>query len=358
MPSHEQPRHWGFGASLRLAAPVVLAATLVVSTGCDMIAQFTKPGPEVVEGAHSALRSGDLPAAADEFARLAADHPEVVEVAVGHAYMQLLAGDTRGADATLAAVEPTAGDDLGKIKLRRALVALNGGDLDGVKSHGKASGLPEGKLLAAEVHLVDLESDEAMQILREVSGAGGPVGDAAGRYLSMLDSGDQIQAGLAEATALWALGERESSCEAAEELVKALGDDGDKNAQLLLWAGRAVTSGLPGVATSLLDDIDFPPEGQAWRVQATRAMVSVAEGDVEEGARILSALEEAGAPADGLADAMATACGLTDDRSAAKELAGRVESAAAARCLLHAGAGRAAMDQAPPGALKTFLENR
>ena len=87
-------------------------------------------------------------------------------------------------------------------------------------------------------------------------------------------------------------------------------------------------------------------------------MVAVAEGDVEEGGRIFSALQEAGAPADGLADAMATACALTDDRAAAKQLAGQVESAAAARCLLHAGAGRAAMDQAPSGAMKTFLENR
>ncbi len=346
-------------AALRLAAPLVLVTSLGVGTGCDMIAQFTTPGPEVVEGAHEALRSGDLPAAADQFAGLAADHPDVLHVAVGQAYMQLLAGDTRGADATLAAAEATAGDEIGSVKMRRALVALSAGDLDGVKMHGKASGLPEGKLLAAEVHLVDLESDDAMQILREVAGSGGAVGDTAGQYLEMLDSGDQIQAGLAEATALWALGERESACEAAEELVKALGDDaGDKNAQLLLWAGRAVTSKLPGVASSLLDDIDFPPEGQAWRVQATRAMVAVAEGNAEEGARILSALGEAGAPADGLADAMATACALTDDRAAAKQLAGSVESAAAARCLLQAGAGRAAMDQAPPGALKTFLENR
>ena len=358
MPSHELLPLPSIGRCLRLTAPALLVASLVVSTGCDMIAQFTTPGPEVVEGAHNALRSGDLPAAADEFARLSADHPDVPHVAVGQAYMQLLAGDHRAADATLAAAEPNAGEQVGEIKLRRALVALAAGDLDGVKSHGKASGLPEGKLLAAEVHLVDLESDEAMQILREVAGSGGSVGDTAGRYLEMLDSGDQIQAGLAEATALWALGERESSCEAAEELVKALGDDDQKNAQLLLWAGRAVTSGLPGVAASLLDDIDFPPDGQAWRVQATRAMVAVAEGDVQEGARILAALEEAGAPADGLADAMATACALTEDRAAAKELAGRVESAAAARCLLHAGAPRAAASQAPPGALKTFLENR
>jgi hypothetical protein len=338
---------------------MVLAAALAVGTGCDMIAEFTKPGPEVVEGAHAALKSGDLPAASEEFGRLAADHPDVLAVAVGQAYMELLGGDPKAADATLAAVEATAGDELGKVKLRRALVALASGDLDGVKAHGKSSGLPEGKLLAAEVHLVDLESDEAMQILREVSSASGAVGATAGNYLAMLDSGDQIQAGLAEATALWALGERESACEAAEELVKALDDDaGDKNAQLLLWAGRSVTAQLPGVATSLLDDIDFPPEGQAWRVQATRAMVAVAEGDVEEGGRIFSALQEAGAPADGLADAMATACALTDDRAAAKQLAGQVESAAAARCLLHAGAGRAAMDQAPSGAMKTFLENR
>jgi hypothetical protein len=273
--------------------------------------------------------------------------------------MQVLAGDFSGADATLAAAEEGAGELLPELKLRRALASLAAGELDSVKIHGEASGLPEGRLLAAEVHMVDLEGDEAAAILREIRDAGGVVGQTAGTYLAMIESGDPIQSGLVEATALWAVGERSSACELAEELVKTLPDDDDtKSAQLLLWAGRSVTSGQAGIAASLLDEIDFPPEGQNWRVPATRAMISAAEGDVESAARKFKQLEDGGAPADGLWDALATACALTESREDAKRLAEGVESSAAARCLHAAGAGKAARSQSRPGLLKTFLENK
>ncbi len=353
-------RRSGLRALFHFGAPSLVALVIAGNTGCDMIEQFMAPGPEIVEAANDALRDGDLPAASAEFEKLAADHPNAPHVAIGHAFSLLMAGNTKGADQTLAAVEESAGEQIGEIKLRRALVALAAGDLDSVKIHGKASGRPEGMLLAAEVHLVDLESDEAMQILRDIESSGGAVGETAARYLEMLDSDDQIQAGLAEATALWALGEREAAASASEELVRELETD-DRDEQLLLWAGRAVTSGQPEVAASLLEDMESPVDGQVWRGNAIRAMIHVAQGETEMGIKIFNQLAQADAadvPPDGLADAMATACALTDDRAAAKELAGQVESAAAARCLLQAGAGKAAQAQAPPGALKNFLENR
>ncbi len=348
------------GAPSRIGRLVLCAVALAGSTGCELIEQFLgPPGPEVVEEAQEVLEGGDLPAAASAYADLAEEHEGSIHVAVGHAYTQLLAGDYDGADATLAAVEEAAGDGVGEIKLRRALVALRASDLDNVKEHGAASGLPEGKLLAAEVHLVDLDSDQATSILREVASAGGAVGVTASAYLEMLDSGDQYRVGLAEANALWALGERSAACEAAEELVPSLPDDEEigKPSHLLLWASRAVTSGHPTLAANLLDEIDFPPEGQAWRVQATRALVSVAQGDVDEGARVLDALAEGGAPADGVADARATACSLAPDVDTAKRLVGDLESAAVARCLMKAGAGQAS-ERAPDGPLKSLLENR
>ena len=68
------------------------------------------------------------------------------------------------------------------------------------------------------------------------------MGQTAQTYLDMLNTDDIIQAGLAEATALWALGERKQACESAEELVLALPeDDTNKPTQILLWAGRAAT---------------------------------------------------------------------------------------------------------------------
>ncbi len=346
------------GSVARGAGIVSLVALAASMSACDFL-PFGAPGPEVVESANDALKAGDLPGAGTQYASLASEHADSVHVAIGQAYMQMIQGDTDAADATLAAVEEAAGEQVSEIKLRRAIVAMRAKDLDAVKLHGAGSGLPEGQLLAAEVHLVDLEADEAAQILRDISSAGGAVGQTATTYLEMLDSEDQIQAGLAEATALWALGERESACEAAEELVKALPeDDGTKPTQVLVWSSRAVTSGQAGVAASLLDDLDFPPEGQAWRVQATRAIIAVAEGDADEGIRILNALAEGGAPADGLADARATACALATDKAKARELVAGLESAAVARCLMQVGADRVAPTQAPEGALKSFLENK
>ena len=233
----------------------------------------SKQASHAVEEANQALKDGDWTGAAEQYATLSADHADSVHVAIGQAYIQLLSGDTSAADATLAAVEEIAGEQVGEIKLRRALVALEADDFDAVKLHGAASGLPEGRLLAAEVHLVDLDSDDAASVLRDLVGAGGAVGQTASTYLEMLD--DQILGGLAETTALWALGDRNGAVESAEELVKALPDDNDSKAeQTLLWAGRAATSGQPSVANSLLDDLSFPPSGQAWRVQATRAIIA------------------------------------------------------------------------------------
>jgi hypothetical protein len=63
-------------------------------------------------------------------------------------------------------------------------------------------------------------------------------------------------------------------------------------------------------------------------------------------------------PRDGLEDALATACALAKDPEVASRLVAGVESAAAARCLLQAGASGAAGAQAPPGSLKQFLESR
>lgn len=343
-----------------------LAVGLSTLSACDMIQELIGGGgAEVAAEAQAKLEEGDLPGAAADYGALAEEHADNVHVAIGQAYMLLLQGKADEADQVLAAAQEAAGEQAGEIRLRRALVALQASppDLDAVKTHGTESGLPEGKLLAAEVHLVDLEPDEATALLREVVAGGGVVGETATQYLSMLDSDDQYQAGLAEMTALWALGDREAACKGAEELVKQLRTEDDaKNSALLLWAGRAVSSGLPGVAQSLLDDIDFPPEGQNWRYQATLAMVHIAGGDVEQGANVFRALqaqtEDGSVPLDGLNDALATACGLVEDKDVAKKLVEGVESAAAARCLLEAGAVRKAVGQAPDGPLKTFLENQ
>ncbi|MBX2799177.1 MAG: hypothetical protein KTR31_16000 [Myxococcales bacterium] len=314
----------------------------------------------VIAEGRGMLEAGDLPAAQAEFAQVYAENPTSVSAATAFAYSQVLAGDLKGADRTLASIEPSASDRLGEVRLRRALVALRARDLDAVRKHGSSSELPEGMLLAAEVHLIDLESEAAAEMLRRVQASGGPAGATAQQYLNMINSGDPNLASLADTTALWALGERRAACEAAEELVRELSVDAGRDEQLLLWAGRAATSGLPTVARSLLDAISFPPEGQSWRVKATYAMVDLLDGRTDRAMSTFEALQkgaEAGdVPREGLSDALATACGLIKDPELASRLVQRVESAAAARCLMLAGDVETARAHAPSGPLSNFLE--
>ncbi len=326
-------------------------------------------GPIDVSEADDRFVANDLPGASAVLSTLQGEHPDSPEVMLRVALDQVLAGEWDAADATLADLEAKTGDESGEIRFRRAMVAVQAGDndrLDDIKTHGLASGLPKGKLFAAEVHLVDAEADDALELLKEVRGEPGAVGQTAEAYLALLESGSVYKSGLAEAGALWSVGLRDVAVPTAEEMLKQL-DDAEpmKAEQMLVWAGRAVTSGNPGAAATLLAEIAVigAPENQNWRVQATRAMVFVADGQTAEAVAILDSLQEAAAdgfvPYEGLMDARATAAALSTTPADARLLAGDVESVEAARGLFRAGATRVARDAAPSSsAFATFLENR
>lgn len=337
---------------------VVTGVVVGLLLGCSGGLEGLVGGEDPVAKAEKLLRDGNLPEAAQEYDRLVREKPDSVEAAVGKAYVQLMQGDTAGADATLAALESKAADKAGEIRLRRALVALQAKDLDKVKELGVASGLPEGELMAAEVQLIELDSEQALETFNKLKDRGDAVGETAKTYAELVASGDQHKATLAEANALWALGDRANAVTSVEDSLKGLSeDDSSKPRQILLWAGRAATSGHPDVTRRLLEDT-FPPEGQQWRYQATKAIGLVAEGNVDDARVIFKGLKESSdTPQDGLADAMATACALTNPDTA-KELVEGMESAAAARCLLQAGAAEAAKNHVAAGPLKSFLEGQ
>lgn len=336
--------------------PLLLGTALVALSGC-----FLLPGDEAAREAatqaESRLKSGDLPGAADDYDAAAAAHPGQVDVATGAAFMALQRGNAEAADRFLADAEAEAGERLPEVKLRRALVALEVGELEQVKAHGLASGLPLGQLLAAEVALADGEREEAQGLLQPASGAGGEVGRTADAYLALLGAEDPLVAGMSEAQALWALGLRKVAVKSVEEVALNLPDTfAGRDEQLLLWAGRAATSGETQVARSLLDALIFPPEGQQWRKLATQGLVACAEGDGDTCVRTLASLEGT-APADGLADARATGAMLIGptDPDAARKLAGPYVSNAAARALLEAGDVSAARESSPGGVLDSYL---
>jgi tetratricopeptide (TPR) repeat protein len=339
-------------------SPVALGFSFFLP-GCDMVMSLIGGGGEEAAGAaESALVAGDLPGADLAYDEAAAQYPTSVDVASGAAFMALSRGDTDAADAALVAAEAEAGDRLPEIKLRRALVAMEAGDLDAVKTHAEASGLPEGKLLAAEVALADGEREEATELLKSAAPAGGAVAEAANAYLDLIEDPEPFVSGLSEAQALWALGERKVAVRSVEELVINLPDSRDDRDELaMIWAGRAASLGETDIARSLLDSMIFPPDGQAWRKVATQAIIACGDGDAKTCIKLFSSLE-GNAPSDGLADARATAAYLIagDDPEAAKKLAGPYVSNAAARALYEAGDIEAAKESSPGGVFADFLQ--
>ncbi len=336
-----------------------LVALLVGSTACDQIQDIINGASGgLPEGVEQQIRDGDLPAARPALEEANKANPADVEVATYLAYTQMMAGEYDAADATLAAAEENAGDALSDIKLRRALVGLRARNLDAVLEHAKASNTAEGKLLAAEVHIVDLETNAARPLLNELESDQTVVGETARKYLEMLNGGS-LQEGLAEVAALWALGERQLACDQASEIIPDLEDTPEKVEMQLLWAGRALTSGRVDVANSLVSEIlDSPDPSQVWRLRATNAQIAIAQGEYEKGLTLLEQLEE-GAPADGLADARATACALAKDKEIAVRIAGDLKSNAIAWCLHTAGAPEEAKKHAVDGTkMKEFLETR
>ncbi len=315
------------------------------------------PAAEALSAAKESLRSSDLPASVTAFEAAYADNPDSLDAAVGASYAAFLQGQYDKAEQVLAAsmdLDPTR---QGELLLRRALVALARGDLDLVRAHGEASGLPAGKLLAAEVALADGERDAATSLLQAARGGDATVSSTAAAYIDLLEDADPRVQGLSEAQALWALGERRVAVRSVEELVKSLPEDRDDKAELLLvWAGRAAAAGESLVASNLVESIDFPPAGQQWRVIATRAIVACSEGDGDRCRTLLTSIEK-GAPPDGLRDARATAAILLapHDAAAAADLVGDEPSAAVARALLAAGQGADAAAMAGSGPFAQFL---
>ncbi|MFK7931259.1 MAG: tetratricopeptide repeat protein, partial [Myxococcota bacterium] len=318
-----------------LAASLLVAAVGAVAAVAWSLSGDPGP-PQALAAGREALHAQDFDAAFAAFEEAATQAPEDVDVAAALAYAHLLKGQLDEADAELArALDVASPAQQPALHLRRALVAQRRGDLDGVQRHGVRSDIPAGLVMAAEVHLADAESDVAVPLLqRAASGDDVIVADTAKRYLTYLSDSESGRAQLAEAVAMWALGQRQESVESSYELLLFVPErTPGRDAELLLWAGRAVVSGQPVIAEDLLDSMTSPPPGHAWRVQATRAMVSVADGRVQDALEHFEMLEQAGAPLDGLADARLTAASLVQDSGVRGQLLADLRGPAAALLL-------------------------
>ena len=328
---------------------------VLLLTGCDAVEGFLGNPQSRIVDAERALAGGDLTAAVAGYRAALAIAPNDVQATSGLAWLELMRGNATAADAMLAALPP--GEHSGDVELRRALVALQAGDLDGVKAHGLASGKAAGRLFAGEVELADGNRDAARANFEVARDAPGAVGELAGQYLAVLADPDPKVVGLAETQALWALGRRATAVRSVEELVKAYADAHEDGAeQILIWAGRAAAMGEVGVADRLLDGITVPPAGQSWRVGATRAIARCAAGDVAGCQAGLQSVRTT-APPDGYADATVTAAVALSgtDAGAARALVAGIRTDAAARLLAELGDRTAALGFAVDPVLKGNL---
>lgn len=334
---------------------VFFLSTLVA---CSLIGgEPEDPAVAAIAAADAALKSGNIAGAADAYAAALVAHPGNLEAAIGAAFGAYTRGDLAAADQILAAAEAIAGERVGELKLRRALVAMRDGDTDVMREHAEASNTAAGLVLAAEVALADGEREEARALLDRAAQVSGTIGDVAKRYVGLLKHPDPAVAGLAENYALWALGQREVAVASVEEVVKGLPEDYEGKAEeLLVWAGRSASFGETQVASNLLEAIDFPPQGQAWRMVATRAIIHCSEGEAEDCAAMLDSLDGK-APADGLQHARATAAIALggEDRDAAVAVLGSSASDAAARAALVLGDPGLAGSLATDAVMKTYI---
>lgn len=331
---------------------------LLSLSGCEMVLSLMETEPDLT-AADAALQSGDLPAAAAAYQEAAQAAPGNVDAAIGAAHTALLAGDTAAADQfilqAIAAMEAAGTPVEPGMHLRRALIALQAGELENVRAFGEQSNMPAGLLLAAEVALADGESEEAKELLERIS-ASGAVSATASEYLALLNHPEPLVAGLSEPAALWALGEDKVAVRSVEDLFSVLPEDLDgRDGMLLLWSSRAASIRETEIAQALLDQVLFPPEGQSWRKMATTGIIACAEG---RGADCLSTFELlTEAPVDGLNDAKATAAMLIagQDNDVAMQLVGSIQSNAAARAMMEAGNSSGAREAAS-GPLLRHLE--
>lgn len=327
--------------------------------GCQIVTALLGDSKKTVADAEGLLKAGDLAGAATKYEEGLKKSPTNADLATGAAYTRMLAGDTSGADAALAAAEAASKDPAqqSQLRLRRALVAIQSGDLDKARGPAEASGLAVGKLLAAEIDLANGNRDQARTLLQGVAetsntGEAGAIGQTATAYLSLLNDANPLVSGLSETQALWALGQQKVAVRSVEDLVKAYAETReDGNDQLLIWAGRAAAVGEAQVAYNLLDAITVPPPGQAWRVPATRAIATCAEGKGPECVGLFAELRNL-APGDGFLDASVTAALVVADKdpASARALVDGLSGDGVARVLVavgdKAGAARAATDPA------------
>ncbi|MCB9677560.1 MAG: hypothetical protein H6737_20810 [Alphaproteobacteria bacterium] len=206
------------GRPTRWVAPLALAATALLVLGIPARQAWEARRPHVHAGGAVAAPSIERAADWTEPVPLRYPSPPPTIAAAPHlrdALRGLVAGSATWPGDWRQALEATPEPLRPELYDRQSQAAILVRDFDRIREAGKR-GTPVGHLLAAEVHLVDLETDAALPLFRSVKDD--PiVGPDAARYLAMLDQG-RVGEGLSEVTALFLLGDERTACDHVAEI--------------------------------------------------------------------------------------------------------------------------------------------
>lgn len=343
---------------LRIEACGLVLASLCAACGGGEEPATAPAAPQV--DAHALLSSGDADGAFAAWEASHAANPQDVPAAVGASYAALVRGDYAEADRILASVESVSGSEIGPIRARRALIALEAGKRDQVLEYGKSSGTVEGQILAAEAALCRSDWEDAQVLLEPIAGVGGPVGESASIYLDRLSQEDMTWSMLAEAEACWGMGLYGSAVEAAAEVFPDLPDSWERlGEEALVWSTRALRERDVESAEALLKPAGKVGPMNTWRLAATKALVDCAKGNAERCVSGLNRLD-ADAPPRGVSDSKAFGAYLlgADHRESALAMLGEDQTSAAAYAAYTVGDAATAARLAPDPFLQSVLGGR
>ena len=333
---------------------------LFLLSGCDLSGLIGSK-PEIdTTAAEDSLSAGQLPSAEAEYDKLLELDPTNVDAATGAAYLAMLRGDYSKADSVLETVQQALEAPSPEILMRRALIAQRNQELDKAKTMALESGLDAGKLLAAEIMIVDGGLDAAVDTLKSIKGQ--EYKNLAQDYLELLQSDDDWLVALAEIQAQWAAGERSFAVEDAPSVLQKISAEryGRIDDTRLTWATRALSlqknqeaSDIMGVPFDALD------ESQKWRVSGIKFMIACVTGS-DACVASFDALEEI-APPEGYADMRITTAYLVKDDNPAlsRELLGNFKTASAALVFEALGAHDDALSAAQgTSVISTYLKEK
>ena len=271
----------------------------------------TKDQTAEVNAASTQLQQGSFSTAQTSYDAILTADANNVDAAIQAAYVYLLQGQYDKSEAILNAVVTEDAAVQQDLQLRKAIVKITAGQFDQAKDFAQQSNSDFGKIIAAEVSLLDGEVDDAIGFLEGVSSSQYKI--LAKDYLSLLNSEYTALQDLAEAQASWALKEYRLAIDSAETAFDSLkGNEEAKQAMnsredmTLLWASRAVVVGKPEIATKILSTNTKYSSANEWRKESIEAMVLCANNQVDEAVKIFAKLEQ-NVKHSGLHDAIATA---------------------------------------------------